>query len=160
MSVDRIALNLRLPASLHQGLVELARREYRSLNDQIVSILARTVLDGLHPQRDDWHTVVANAATSLERYLGLWDARYPPSAAQPSQPVERFLMEMVYPGDASAPPNLQRPIVRPKQLSTEDQARAMQRILAHERLEQACAELVRAYQAWQAVQRKADTEAT
>jgi len=74
---ERIALNLRLPKSLHRGLVALAEREYRSLNDQIVSILARTVIDQLDPQRDDLPTIVKRFVVASEQFMVLWERLYP-----------------------------------------------------------------------------------
>src|SRR5438105_2849092 len=68
---ERVALNLRLPKSLHRGLVALAEREYRSLNDQIVAILARTVIDHLAPHRDDLPTIAQRFVVATEPYLVL-----------------------------------------------------------------------------------------
>ncbi len=133
MPEERITLNLRLPASLHQGLVALAKREYRSLNDQILALLARAVLDALDPQRDTWHEIVAQAARRLAPFASLWNMRYP---EQP--PKSEWRMPVIYTtpttfGDGQT-------ILDPAQL---------ERRAAQDRLERACAELLRAYQAWE-----------
>lgn len=132
MPEDRVALNLRLPASLHQGLVALAKRENRSLNDQIVTLLARAVLDALDPRRDAWHQIVAQAARRLEPFASLWNMRYP------EQPKPQWRAPIIYTthltfGDGQT-------TLDPTQL---------ERQAAQDRLERACAELLRAYHAWE-----------
>ena len=123
---ERIALNLRLPKSLHRGLVALAEREYRSLNDQIVSILARTVIDQLDPQRDDLPTIVKRFVVASEQFMVLWERLYPerpPRTAWPTLLVGHRVTEL-------------------------DRLSAEQRI-AHQRLEAASADLIRAFHAWE-----------
>jgi hypothetical protein len=122
---ERVALNLRLPKSLHRGLVALAEREYRSLNDQIVAILARSVVDQLDPQRDDLPTIVKRFVVATEPFMLLWERRYPakPPRAAPIPIESHGVTELYY-------------------------DTAQQRI-AHQRLEAASAELVQAFRAWE-----------
>jgi hypothetical protein len=123
---ERIALNLRLPKSLHRGLVALAEREYRSLNDQIVAILARTVIDQLDPQRDDLPTIVKRFVVASEQFMVLWERLYPekpPRATPPTLVVGHRETEL-------------------------DRLSAKQRV-AHQRLEAASADLIRAFRAWE-----------
>jgi hypothetical protein len=123
---ERVALNLRLPKSLHRGLVALAEREYRSLNDQIVAILARTVIDHLAPHRDDLPTIAQRFVVATEPFMVLWDRLYPekPPRAAPWTPIEAHRVAEL------------------------DGLSAKQRI-AHQRLEAASAELIRAFRAWE-----------
>jgi len=46
-------LTLRLPAELHRRLVEIAKREERSLNNLIVRLLRRAVKANKQEQEDD-----------------------------------------------------------------------------------------------------------
>jgi hypothetical protein len=122
---ERVALNLRLPKSLHRGLVALAEREYRSLNDQIVAILARSVLDQLDPQRDDLPTIVKRFVLATEPFMLLWERRYPARPPRATlKPIESHRVTELYYDTA-------------------------QQRIAHQRLEAASAELVRAFRAWE-----------
>jgi hypothetical protein len=123
---ERVALNLRLPKSLHQGLVALAEREYRSLNDQIVAILARAVLDQLDPQRDDLAIILRRFVVATEPFMVLWDRVYPEK--QPQAPLP--------------------PLVVGHHVTDFDGLSAKRR-LAHQRLEAATTELIRAFRAWE-----------
>src|SRR3954451_14621248 len=122
---ERVALNLRLPKSLHRGLVALAEREYRSLNDQIVAILARSVPDQLDPQRDDLPAIAKRFVVATEPFMLLWERRYP---AKPPR--------------AAFTPLESHPV-------TELYYDTAQQRIAHQRLEAASAELVRAFRAWE-----------
>jgi hypothetical protein len=133
MAEERVALNLRLPASLHQGLVALAKREYRSLNDQILTLLARAVLDALDPRRDTWHQIVAQTARRLEPFASLWNMRYPEKPSEPKWRVPIIYTTHTTFGEGHT-------ILDPAQL---------ERRAAQDRLERACAELLRAYHAWE-----------
>jgi hypothetical protein len=133
MPEDRVALNLRLPASLHQGLVALAKRENRSLNDQIVTFLTRAVLDALDPRRDTWHQIVAQAARRLEPFASLWNMRYPEQTPKPQWRAPIIYTTHTTFGDGQT-------TLDPTQL---------ERRAAQDRLERACAELLRAYRAWE-----------
>jgi hypothetical protein len=122
---ERVALNLRLPKSLHTGLVALAEREYRSLNDQIVAILARSVIDRLDPQRDDLATIAKRFVVATEPFMVLWERLYPekPPRAWPSLSVGHHVTDF-------------------DGVSEKTHA-------AHQRLEAAMAELIRAFRAWE-----------
>jgi hypothetical protein len=123
---ERVALNLRLPKSLHSGLVALAEREYRSLNDQIVAILARSVIDQLDPQRDDLAAIARRFVVATEPFMVLWDRLYPekpPRAPWPSLVVGQHIPDF---DGVSA-----------------------KRHAAHQRLEAAMTELIRAFRAWE-----------
>ncbi|HEX5688372.1 MAG TPA: hypothetical protein VFX76_00120 [Roseiflexaceae bacterium] len=123
---DRVALNVRLPKSLHRGLVALAEREYRSLNDQIVAILARTVIDQLDPQRDDLAARVKRFVITTEPFMVLWERLYPerPPRASPFAPISTHS-------------------------PTDFDGRTEKQHAAHRRLEAASAELIRAFRAWE-----------
>lgn len=144
MAEDRVALNLRLPASLHQGLVALAKREYRSLNDQIVSLLARAVLDALDPQRDTWPQIVAHAVRRLEPFTSLWSMRYPEQPLPPGDPQERVPVQATVLVDQIASSGDVQTL-----RTAEPTQEQLERIAAQDRLERACAELVRAFRAWE-----------
>ncbi len=144
MAEDRVALNLRLPASLHQGLVALAKRDYRSLNDQIVSMLARAILDALDPQRDTWPQIVTQAARRLEPFISLWAMRYPEQPLLLRDPQERVPVIATSLVDRIASPT-NDPTVR----SPEPTQEQRKRIEAQDRLERACAEFVWAFRAWE-----------
>ena len=48
-----VKLTLRLPASLHRRIVELARRDRRSLNGQLVVLLERAAVRAERQQAGD-----------------------------------------------------------------------------------------------------------
>lgn len=122
---ERVALNLRLPKSLHRGLVALAEREYRSLNDQIVAILARTVIDQFDPRRDDLAAIVKPFVLASEPFMVLWNRYYPEKVVRATPITFEVGQETVVDG-----------------LTVEQR-------LAHQRLEAASAELIRAFYAWE-----------
>ena len=48
---DEVRLTLRLPATLHQQIVALARRDRRSLNGELVFLLERAAAEAEREQR-------------------------------------------------------------------------------------------------------------
>jgi hypothetical protein len=102
-----------LPALLH-----------RAHHDQIVAILARTVIDQLDPQRDDLAAIVKRFVVVTEPFMVLWERLYP---ERPPRATWTTLVGGHQETDGFS---------------------AKQR-MAHQRLEAASADLIRAFRAWE-----------
>lgn len=48
---DEVKLTVRLPADVHEGLVELARKEHRSMNQQIVYSVSQSISHSIDGNR-------------------------------------------------------------------------------------------------------------
>lgn len=129
MSSERVALNLRLPASLHQGLVELAQREYRSLNDQMVFILSRYVLAALDPKPSSYYDRLAALVAEITPFIDFWVAEDPGDDPETLRQTARIAFR----GLDQRPP--------------EEQERLLRRIADNYRLQRALVELVHAFNA-------------